>query len=317
MKTETLVKSNKKETDPLILEVKGNSLDDGPGIRSVVFFKGCPLDCVWCHNPESKRGGSELSHDRGLCIGCGACADACPEKTISLKTKTFINRSKCTLCFACIDACPSGALSRVGSSQPLSRLITRLEKDKPFYDTSGGGVTLSGGEPTLNIDYCGQLAQSLKEKGIHVLLETCGLFDMDNFLQKIYPYIDEIYFDIKIIDEGLHKKYCGTSNSKILKNFSLLQEKFLSGGVSILPRTPLIPGITATAVNLQAIAAFLKNEKVDHTALLAYNPLWHEKNKKIGINNKYSKIKSMKKFMSQDEVNQCRNIFEKEGIEVV
>ncbi len=305
-----------KTAAPLILEIKGNSLDDGPGIRSVVFFKGCPLDCVWCHNPESKRASIELSHDGNTCIACGACIKACQEKAITKKKKGFINRSRCTLCFECIDVCPSGALSRVGSQMPLPDVISRLLADKPFYDTSGGGVTLSGGEPTIAMEYISELAAALKKEGVPVLLETCGLFDINIFLDRVYPHLDEIYFDIKIFDDAEHKKYCGASNKKILENFSILQERFLDGGVPILARTPLIPGITDGAANLEAIASFLKEKKVSRTSLLAYNPLWHEKNSKIGVENPYSKKKTMKTFMKEVEIERCRQIFRNADIDI-
>jgi len=299
---------------PLILEIKGNSLDDGPGIRSVVFFKGCPLDCVWCHNPESKRKTSELSFDPGVCVACDACIEACPERALKRKKKEFINREKCTLCFQCTDVCPSGALSRTGREMTASDILETVTRDKPFYDSSGGGITLSGGEPTLNIDFLSEVAAGAQKKEIHVLLETCGLFSFDSFIEKVYLHLDEIFFDIKIFDEEAHKKYCGASNKIIMENFSRLHEKFLAGGVPILPRTPLVPGITDGAANLAAIADFLKGNNVTNASLLDYNPLWHEKNLKIGVTNRYSKKKEMQDFMDKDAVKTARNIFEKAGI---
>ena len=134
---------------PLIMEIKGNSLDDGPGIRSVVFYKGCPLSCVWCHNPESKKASMEISFDANICIDCGSCRDVCPQKALARQNRFYIDRSKCTLCFLCVDACPSGALDKVGKTMYVDEIIKKILPDKPFFDTSGGGVTLSGGEPTL------------------------------------------------------------------------------------------------------------------------------------------------------------------------
>ncbi len=126
----------------LILEIKGNSLDDGPGIRTVVFFKGCPLNCVWCHNPESKKKAIELSWDSKECIGCKSCIEVCRANAISVKNPYYIDRSKCTLCFECVDVCPSGALSRVGKYMTVNEIMKEILKDKPFFITSGGGVTL-------------------------------------------------------------------------------------------------------------------------------------------------------------------------------
>lgn len=302
---------------PLVLEIKGNSLDDGPGIRSVVFFKGCPLDCVWCHNPESKKRTPELSFDAGVCVGCDACIDSCPEGALKRRKKAFINREKCTLCFKCIDVCPSGALSRAGREMTARDILETIIRDKSFYDSSGGGITLSGGEPTLNIDLLSEVAAGAQKKNIHVLLETCGLFSFDPFIEKVYPNLDEIFFDIKIFDEERHKKYCGATNKTILRNFSLLHEKFLHGGIPVLPRTPLVPGITDGAENLKAIADFLIANNVSRASLLDYNPLWHEKNIKIGVNNRYSKKQEMQDFMQKDAVIAARNIFEKAGIELI
>ena len=143
---------------PLILDIKGNSLDDGPGIRSVIFFKGCPLACTWCHNPESKRFEAEISFDAKACIGCDACLSACPQDALSRDNPFFIDRRRCDLCFRCIDACHSGALSRVGQEMGIAEIVARVLDYKPFYDTSGGGVTLSGGEPTVYMDFASPIA---------------------------------------------------------------------------------------------------------------------------------------------------------------
>ncbi|PKL37172.1 MAG: glycyl-radical enzyme activating protein [Spirochaetae bacterium HGW-Spirochaetae-1] len=311
-------KVNEKATGvPLILEIKGNSLDDGPGIRSVIFFKGCPLDCAWCHNPESKKRGVELSFDAGLCIACDACIGACTEKALSRRVKGFVKRDRCTLCFQCTDVCPSGALSRVGRDMTVDQVVEKVKRDIPFYNSSGGGVTLSGGEPTVSMEYLSGIVRALKAEKIHTLIETCGLFDMKRFSEMVYPHIDSIYFDIKFIDEALHRKYCGTSNKIILENFSRLQDMFLKGGISLLARTPLIPGITDSDKNLSAIAGFLSGRGVQKASLLAYNPLWHEKNGKIGVENRYSKEKAMKSFMKQERIEECWDIFLSAGIEVV
>jgi len=204
---------------PLILEIKGNALDDGPGIRSVVFFKGCPLSCLWCHNPESKRMGMEIGFEAKTCVGCDTCINLCPENALSRENPFFIDRDACTLCFECVDACPSGALTRIGTYMSVEAIAEQVLRDKPFYDTSGGGVTLSGGEPTLVTGFAGELAARLKASGIHTLIETCGLFDLARFDESLYPYLDLIYFDIKLMDAALHAHYCGVANETILYNF--------------------------------------------------------------------------------------------------
>lgn len=302
------------KNSPLILEIKGNSLDDGPGIRSVVFFKGCPLSCVWCHNPESKNPQQEISFDANKCIGCNTCIDSCVHGALSRDNRYFIDRDKCTLCMACVDACPSGALDRVGKVMSVDEIVNKCLRDKPFFNTSGGGVTLSGGEPTLFMEFTHNLLKNFKKQGISTLVETCGQFNMDRFERLILPYTDLIYMDIKIFDPDMHKRYCGVNNQLILENFIRLNELSQKNGFSILPRTPLIPGITDTETNIRAIADFLKAQGVKHSALLTYNPLWHEKNDKIGVANPFKDNEIMHKWQPIEKVNACKEIFRQAGI---
>lgn len=299
---------------PLILEIKGNSLDDGPGIRSVVFFKGCPLSCAWCHNPESKKTSVEISFDPKVCIDCGTCREVCPQNALSKDNHYYINRNKCNLCFLCVDACPSGALDRVGKLMSVDEIVKKILPDKPFFDTSGGGVTLSGGEPTLFMDFTSDLLKSLKQHNIHTLLETCGFFDLHKFMDMLYPYLDAVYFDIKIIDSSAHKKYCGVSNEKILDNFRQLHTAVSSNGKLLLPRTPLIPDMTDTESNIQGIASFLKSLNITEAALLPYNPLWHEKSDKVGVDDPYKNTKVMNSFRENSIMERCKNIFAASGI---
>ena len=301
---------------PLILEIKGNALDDGPGIRSVVFFKGCPLSCLWCHNPESKRMGMEIGFEAKTCVGCDTCMNLCPENSLSRENSFFIDRDACTLCFECVDACPSGALSRIGTHMSVEAIAEQVLRDKPFYDTSGGGVTLSGGEPTLFTGFAGELAARLKAGGIHILLETCGLFDLARFDESLYPYLDLIYFDIKLMDAALHAHYCGVANETILYNFRALHARAQNGGVPVVPRTPLIPGITDTPENIHAIADFLSSCGVGEARLLPYHPLWQEKNEKIGISMEKDHTPEMDKWLDRKVIDECREVFETAGIAV-
>lgn len=301
---------------PLTLEIKGNSLDDGPGIRSVVFFKGCPLKCTWCHNPESKKQHVEISFDPDECVGSHACFSACPKQAISTDNPFFIDRNACDLCFKCVEECPSGALERVGHDLSVSKILSTVIKDKPFFDSSKGGVTFSGGEPTLNMAFLAESAKSMKENGIHVLIETSGQFNYDKFNRLVYPYIDLIYFDIKLMDNEQHKKHCGTPNKTILDNFRKLQQQYLAGGVEILPRTPLIPNITDTTENLSAIASLYKEVGVTHTQLMAYHPMWQNKNLKIGNTGQAEADGDLNKWMPNERVTECEKIFTEMGISV-
>jgi pyruvate formate lyase activating enzyme len=299
---------------PLILEVKGNALDDGPGIRSVVFFKGCPLSCVWCHNPEGKRTEAEIGFDAEACVACDTCLTTCPCDALDRHNPFFIDRRRCNLCFECVEKCPSGALARVGHALSVEDILARILKDKIFYDNSGGGVTFSGGEPTLFMEFAAALLQRLKAHNIHILLETCGLFDWSRFKALIYPWLDTIYFDIKLMDSAAHRTFCGASNAVILENFRKLYALSRAGGVDVLPRTPLIPGITDTEANLQALAEFLCANQVSAAKVLPYHPLWRAKEHQLGGHGDYADRAEMQAFLKPEQIEACKTILRKEGI---
>ena len=305
-----------KQNSPLVLEVKGSSLDDGPGIRTVVFFKGCPLSCVWCHNPESKKAGVELSFDGNRCIGCDTCIDLCPVGAVSKDNPHFIDRKKCTLCFACAEKCPAGALEQAGTAISIASLMAEILKSQPFFESSGGGVTLSGGEPLLHMPFVSDLLKRLKERGIHTLIETSGVFNFQTFEKLILPYTDTVYMDIKLLDPLEHKRYCGISNERILENFHHLVNA-AANGLDFLPRIPLIPGITDTKTNLEGIARFLLNHQWEKVQLLEYNPTWIGKLHKIGIPIEGSDLSGIKEFMTEDRIEVCKTFFSSVGIEVL
>ena len=297
----------------LIIDIKGNSLDDGNGIRTVIFLKGCPLRCVWCHNPESKDSNSQLSFDPDVCVDCGKCRSICKQKALSKENEFYIDRTKCNECLECVEACPSGALSIVGKYYEDDELLDIIMKDKMFFDMSGGGVTLSGGEPTYNLEYFAHIAKMFHDNGIDVQVETCGMFNYDAFVEKALPYIDHIFFDLKIFDEEEHKKYCGVSNKIILENFSKLNKLLGNNPKRLLARTPLIPMITATEKNLDQISSFLVENGVKESFLLPYNPLWLKKNFKIGVK---GEMNLPDKFMPNGDVNKCKKIYRDKGIHV-
>lgn len=260
---------NKNEKRPLIFDLHHFALDDGPGIRTTVFTKGCPLSCIWCHNPESMKSCREIAFYPRLCIICGDCKAVCPENAISLESAGRIIRDRCTACGRCADACPATALKTVGEYYPVNSLVEILLSDRIFYETSKGGVTFSGGEPTLYMDYVGEVMKALKKNDIHIAIQTAGVFDLAEFKMKLLPYIDIIYYDTKLIDSRKHKLYTGKSNEQILDNFTELVKV---PGVKIIPRIPLVPEITATADNLTRIADFLKRTGCSTFELLPYNP---------------------------------------------
>ncbi len=299
---------------PLVLELKGNSLDDGPGIRTAVFFKGCPLSCIWCHNPESKRIEAELSVSTADCIGCGTCRSVCPQGAADPSRPGIVDRTKCVRCFTCVQNCPPKALQRVGEQMSMEEIIRRCAADKPFYDVSGGGVTLTGGEPTMFTDWVGELARRLTEEGIRVHIETSGMFSYENVREKLLPYVSSIYMDVKIFDREAHRKYCGIYNDVILENFRKLVRDSREMGFSFLPRTPLIPDITDTDDNLEAIARLYTETGVEKTELLPYNPTWYTKTEKLGVG-LADEIRGLTSWQSREKTEHCKDIFRRNGIE--
>lgn len=281
---------------PMLLEVKGNALDDGPGIRSVIFFKGCPLSCVWCHNPESQRRTPELFFDPAACVaGCTRCLDVCPHGAIT--PGVSVDRDACTLCFDCVPVCPANALRRMGEPANLEELLEGLRADKPFFDASGGGVTFSGGEATLAMDFLGELAAACKDEGIHTLLETAGYFRWEPFERKVLPHIDTIYYDLKLFDSTAHRTHVGRPNELILANFARLVERAADGGLELLPRIPLIPNITATEDNVTAIGRFLLDLGVRRVRLLDYNPTWVDKCDQLGVTSEVAQTEEMRTWL--------------------
>lgn len=254
---------------PLIFDIRRFALDDGPGIRTTVFFKGCPLACLWCHNPEAIRPEAGLFFQRDRCVGCGECAKACPDDAICLDGSARVNRQRCTLCGACADACPATALKMVGRYYPPAELVRLLLRDLPFFSVSGGGVTFSGGEPTLHSDYLQEILAALRSHGIHTALQTCGHFDLEPFRTRLLPLLDLIFFDLKLADPGRHRRFTGQDNTRIRDNFRRLAAE---AGSRLVPRVPLVPEITATEENLQQIAALLNESGFDSCDLLPYHP---------------------------------------------
>lgn len=300
----------------LIFDVKHNSLEDGPGIRSVVFFKGCPLNCQWCQNPEGKKQTLELWWDKKKCIADGACIEICPQDTISFDFPDFISRNLCDNCFKCVDVCPSTALKVTAVSMSVDEIISKILPYKNYFTTSGGGVTLSGGEATLNMRFVSILLQRLKALGIHTLIETSGYFDYQAFEELILPYVDEVFYDIKFIDPHKHKQWCGVDNHLILDNFKLLHKQSLVQNFKLLPRTALITNITDTEENISSIASFYKSLSIQKTTLLPNNPIWLQKLDSLGTSGDISINEQVKSLYPAERQEVIRNYFIEFDIEV-
>jgi len=264
---------------PLIFNIHRLATEDGPGLRSTVFFKGCSLSCDWCHNPEAKSAEPEVAFFPELCLGCGNCAAVCTEDAVVFGENDRLNRSRCSGCGRCADACPATALRLVGRQYPVPELVELLLRDKIYYRVSGGGITLSGGEPTLYPDYLEEVLEVLRRQGIHTIIQTCGHFAANTFIHRILPLVDLIHFDLKLSEEKEHARYTGKDNSLIWENFRNLSKRAQD---KIRPRIPLIPGRTATRKNLLDLAGFLRELGYKHCDLLPYNPGGLGKGRRLG-----------------------------------
>jgi pyruvate formate lyase activating enzyme len=322
----TINKEVKTSKRPNLFSVQHFCLHDGPGTRSIIFFKGCPLRCVWCQNPESWSLKTELAYKHTLCIDCKTCVEVCPEKAISAPGEW--DEERCTLCFKCVDACPSGAMTRFGEDQAVAEVLDKLRPEYPFYKSSAGGVTLSGGEVTLFPDYASDIAKHLRNDGIHVLIETCGQFKLEkdapeklargivgNSIKspvwKLLSQIDLILFDIKVFDSEKHKVLCGTANDEIKQNFSTLAQISKNKyGPKIWPRLPLIPGMTDSTDNLTNWAAFLLEHGISQLTIVPYHNLGSPKRAWIGVE-PAPDIPSL----SDEALNQSIQILTKAGIQ--
>jgi pyruvate formate lyase activating enzyme len=255
---------------PLVVDIKRHSLEDGPGIRSVVFFKGCPLRCSFCQNPESQDPGPELAFSAQRCLGEGLCVGACPVSAIELAHPVRLQRELCTRCGACAGACPTGALRFIGTAYEPEALAEILLRDRHYYESSHGGVTLSGGEPTMYPRYVERLLRLLKAEKLHVALETGGHFHYESFRTRILPFVDLVYFSLKIADPEAHRRHIGESNELIIENLHRLMRE---PGVQVEALIPLVPGVTDSRENLEGLVAILRSAGVKSARLLPYNPL--------------------------------------------
>lgn len=255
------------------------STEDGPGIRTTVFLKGCPLHCAWCHNPEGLSPDPELVWYDVRCIGARDCLSACPEHALDLTSAGMcIDRERCTACGACADACPAAALEVIGRRWTPEQLLAEVQKDLVFYETSGGGVTLSGGEPMAQAAFTTELARLCRAAGLHVALDTCGLVPWPLY-ESVLPWVSLVLYDLKVWDPHRHRLATGVSNAQILDNARGIS----ASGIPMWVRTPVIPGYTADAENLAALARFIAEElpMVRRWDLLAYTNLGRPKYRRL------------------------------------
>ncbi len=283
----------------LIFDIQKFSIHDGPGIRTTVFLKGCPLHCLWCHNPESQKGVPEIFFTLDKCIGCGWCFKVCPEHCHAMENEVHtFHRERCRRCGKCTEECYAGSLETAGKKMSVREVLDEVLKDKVFYENSGGGMTLSGGEPMHQFPFTLELAKAGKKAGLHVAVETCGLAPWSDF-ETLLPYVDLFLFDLKATDPGKHKALTGVGNQLILENLKKLDE----AGASIVLCCPLVPGVNDDEEHLAEIAGWANRLKnVREIVLHPYHPLGVSKCGRLGI----SSPLDLKEFAPDETVRRWR-----------
>lgn len=266
-------------TKGTVFNIQKFSVNDGPGIRTTVFMKGCPLHCLWCHNPESNAITPDLLFNEEKCVLCGGCAAVCPNKChIFQDGEHRINRASCIACGKCVEVCPVEALELAGYETTVADVISEVMKDKLFYETSGGGMTLSGGEPMYQFDFALALLKAAKAEGLHTCIETCGFAKPEHY-SIIAEYVDIFLFDYKLTDPELHTQYTGVDNQLILQNLHMLDDM----GCNLVLRCPIIPTANDIRDHFKGIANTANSLKhIQQVHIEPYHPLGSGKMKKLG-----------------------------------
>jgi glycyl-radical enzyme activating protein len=262
-----------------VFAVEGGSFHDGPGVRTTVFLKGCPLRCLWCHNPESQSKRPELYFLHEKCTGCGACIGACPNRCHAIHEGNHrIDWKSCSACGTCVEACPSSALEIKGRDIEPEAIIERLIGEKAFFDATGGGLTLSGGEPFFQFDFSYRVLSLAKKRGIHTCIETCGFAPRENML-KMKDVVDVFLYDFKESDPEMHRRFTGVGNEGIIGNLLALD----AAGARTILRCPIVPGLNDRVEHLHAIAGLVERlANVMEVHVMSYHPMGSSKSGRIG-----------------------------------
>ena len=262
-----------------IFQIQRFSIQDGPGIRTTVFLKGCPLQCLWCHNPESRSPKRQLFFSPAQCIGCGECFERCPQHAHQMENGVHaLDREACVACGVCTEHCYTGALEMVGRDVTVEEVLAEVLKDRPFYETSGGGMTLSGGEPLAQFEFSRAILTAARASGLHTCVETSGFAPFAN-LSALLPLVDLFYIDCKETDPARHLEYTGVPRAPIVENLTRLDAL---GAVTTL-RCPIIPGLNAREDHFQGIVALANRlQHVKEVQLLPYHPLGRSKLERLG-----------------------------------
>ncbi len=266
----------------MIFDIQRGSMHDGPGIRTVIFLKGCPLQCAWCHNPESKAKTKEISFRPESCSACGECVKTCQHAAHRIVEGVHIyDRSLCMQCGDCVETCSYEALKLAGTEMTVEEVMAILLRDRPFYEQSGGGLTISGGEPMLQAEFTLGLLRAAKAEGLYTCLDTCG-WTSQRSVELILPYVDLFLFDYKATDPETHKRLTGVSNELILSNLDFLVRQ----GARVRLRCPLIPGINDSQDHLEGIAQLsCRYPELDGVDLMPYHNIGNAKYERYGLEN--------------------------------
>ncbi|MFW6040431.1 MAG: glycyl-radical enzyme activating protein [Thermoplasmatota archaeon] len=291
-----------------IFDIKHFAVHDGPGIRTTVFFKGCPMECWWCHNPEGISMDNEIFFYESKCIGCVKCTDVCPKSVIVRKDDIIqLNREGCTFCGRCSEICPTNALKIVGKEVTVDDVMEEILKSRIYYETSGGGITFSGGEPLMQPDFLKDLLTECKKEGIKCALDTSGFIPTDE-MERLIDNIDLFLYDIKLLDDQKHKKYTGVSNRLVLDNLKTISE----AGKEIIIRYPVIPGINDSEEDIDRLISLVSSLKnLKELDLLPYHNVC-EKYKRLGKKYRLSEAEAP----SNKKMKQIKKRLEVEGLKV-
>ena len=264
----------------VIFNIQRHSLHDGPGIRTTVFLKGCPLSCLWCHNPESQDPRPAVIRIGQRCAGCGTCAAVCPNGAIAPSGETR-DWSKCSACGLCAQACPWGAREVVGRVVSVEEVMSEVLKDRVFYEESGGGVTFSGGEPLIQGAFLRGLLEACKREGVSTALDTSGFAPWGE-IEPLVPLVDVFLYDLKLMDDKRHRIYVGASNASVLDNLARLSREVAGTKTSIVARLPLVPGINDGEENIRETGKFLRSCGVSRADVLPYHDIGMDKYGRLG-----------------------------------